>query len=154
MEEVFRGIVKALSQHFPIYDLISGLVFKVDFERLLVDLKGLVTFFSNGNFVLEFGSDVSDFDTILTCLVAAYVGHELYLCEENSLMVDEIFNALKSSNLPYSRKTVSNRLSDLARMNLALRVAKGKYRTTEMGIRYFLKKSMPAIRSIMEGKRC
>lgn len=149
MEEVFRGVTKCLSQHLPLYDLVSGLVFKVDLERLLNELRGLVTFFSNGEFVLEFGPGVSDFDTVLICLVAAYVGYGLGFSED-SLTIDETFDVVKSSGLPYSKKTVNNRLGDLAKMNLARRILRGKYKVTELGIKHFLKESIPAIRGESE----
>jgi hypothetical protein len=145
-EEVFRGVAKVLSQHFPLYQLVSGLVFKEDYVHLFTELEGLVTFFSEGDFVLEFGPEVSDFDTVLICLICAYAGYELNLREKNSMTINETYNVVKASELEYSRKTVNNRLGDLAKMNLAKRIGKGEYRVNELGIKHFLEKSLETIK--------
>lgn len=145
-EEVFRGVAKALSQYFPLYELVSGLVFKPDYERLFQELKGLVNFFSEGEFALNFGPEVSDLDTVLICLISAYAGYELNLREKNSLTIVETYNVIKASRLPYSRKTVNNRLGDLAKMNLAKRVGRGDYKVTDLGIKHFLEQSLRAIK--------
>ena len=145
-EEVFRGVVKALSQHLPLYKWLSKLSFKPDYERILTALEGRITFFSGGNFIIEFGSEVPDFDTILTCLMASYMGYELNLCEKNSLTINQTYSAIRSSRLHYSRKTVNNRLLDLTKMNLANRVGRGEYKVTELGIKYFLEHSIPIIK--------
>jgi len=145
-EEVFRGVAKALSQHFPVYELVSGLVFRADYDQLLAELRGLVTFFSEGGFLLNLGPEVSDYDTVLTCLVAAHAGQRLGLCERESLSITETHRVVQASRLPYSRKTVSNRLGDLSKMNLARRLDRGEYAVTEQGIRHFLVQSLPAIK--------
>jgi len=145
-EEVFRGVAKALSQHFPLYSLVSGLVFKPDYEQVFAELKGLVTFFSGGEFVLDFGPEVSDYDTVLICLVSAYAGYELNLCEKNTLTIDETHIIIKASGLPYSRKTINNRLGDLAKMGLARRIGRGEYQVTDLGIKHFLEQSLEAIK--------
>jgi len=144
VEEVFRGVSKALSQHFPMYELVSGLIFKPDYERLFTKLRGTVTFLSGGEFVLGVGSEVSDLDTVLICLTAAYAGHELSLGEKDSLSISEIHDVIQASGLPYSRKTVNNRLSDLAKRNMAKRVGRGEYRVTELGVKHFLEQLIQA----------
>ncbi len=146
LEEVFRGVAKALSQHFPLYSLVSTLVFKPDYGQVFAELKGLVTFFSEGAFVLNFGPEVSDYDTALICLVSAFAGYELNLCEKNTLTIDETHNVIKASGLPYSRKTINNRLGDLAKMGLARRIGRGEYNVTDLGIRHFLEQSLEAIK--------
>ena len=140
-DEVLKFVFSFIKDVYPNYELVRGLTLTVDLERLLRELKGVISFLPKGRpVILKATNELTDSDLILTYLVAAYAGNQMGVAEDDNLSMADL---LDKTGKPAG--TVAGRLSELVSELHVERVGRGKYRVTAYGVKEFMENVLPKL---------
>lgn len=140
-DEVLKFVFRFIRDVYPNYGIISRLTLTVDLESLLKKLKGIMAFLSRGRAVILTPiNELTDSELILTHLVAAYVGNQISMAENDYLSIADLLD--KTSK---KAGTVAPRLSELRSRLCVERVGRGEYRVTAYGVKEFLEQVLPKL---------
>jgi len=140
--DVLRGMIGFLSRVCPTYDLASRLVMAVDVKKLIEGLEGIIAITEEG-LVSTIPSDLlSDKEAIRLQLIKAYLGYRLARQDKETMSLGDIITETRGKS-----GAVAGRLSEMAGNGLVVRVGKGEYRITTLGIKDFCDTVLPKIKS-------
>jgi hypothetical protein len=144
VEEVWVSLNKFFGEFIPSFDVAKKLMLNVDFERLVKDCEGIVAFSPEGANVLVSRDRLTDNETLMLWLLAAYVGFRLGLLKSDVFSKDEL-----QVKLGKSAKIVSTRLGELVKDGLVLKVDES-YRVSTLCVVQMQKDMLPRIRSKLQ----
>lgn len=144
VEEVWLGVNGFFSQFLPSFDIAKKLMLNVDLERLVKDCEGIVAFSPEGANVLVSRDKLTDNETLMLWLLAAYVGCGLGLLKSDVFSKDEL-----QVKLGKNPKIASTRLGELVKNGLALKTD-DSYRITTLCVSQMQKDVLPKIRSKLQ----
>ncbi|MEM4703570.1 MAG: hypothetical protein QXJ02_00650 [Candidatus Bathyarchaeia archaeon] len=141
-ESVWLSINKFFSELLPSFNISKTLVLNVDLQKLVKDCEGIIAFSKEGTNLLVPRTKLTDNEVLGLLLLAAHVGFELGLLNNNSVSRDELV-----ARLGKDAKIVSTRLGELVKSELATKTAEEKYKITTFGITQMQKEFLPKIRN-------
>jgi hypothetical protein len=144
LEEVWLSLNKFFGEFIPSFDVAKKLMLNVDLERLVKDCEGIVAFSPEGANVLVSRDRLTDNETLMLWLLAAYVGFRLGLLKSDVFSKDEL-----QVKLGKSAKIVSTRLGELVKDGLVLKVDES-YRVSTLCVVQMQKDMLPRIRSKLQ----
>jgi len=142
VNDVWIGVNRFFSQTIPLFDVVRSTVLTVDLKEVLEASKGLVAVAEEDTVVLVSKQKLTDSESLLLKLLAAYVGWQLGLLEKASLSRGELQRWLGKSG-----KITGTRLGELCRESLVVRTEKGDYRLSTLGIKRFVGEVLAQVRS-------
>ena len=128
-EEAWVLLSKFFTEFLPSFDIANRLLLSIDLQQLARDCEGLVAFSPEGANLLVSKSRLTDNETLLLWLLAAYVGSKLGLVEVDSVSKEEL-----QAKLGKSGKITSTRLGELVKGDLVAKTADEKFRLTTFGV--------------------
>lgn len=148
VEETFTGdansvwvsVNRFFSQMIPAFDAASSVVLTVDLERVIEASKGLVAVVEEGPLVLVSKVRLTDGESLILKLLAAYIGNRLGVLEREWLSREELQGWLGKSG-----KITGTRLGELCRECLVVRTEDG-YRLSTFGVKQSAEEILPRIR--------
>lgn len=144
LEQVWLGVNRVFSEFLPSFDVAKKLLLSVDLQRLVEDCKGFVAFSPEGANMLVPRDKLTDNETLMLWLLAAYVGSRLGLLKTDAFSKDEL-----QARLGKSAKIASTRLGELVKDGLVLKVDEN-YRITTLCVVQMQKDVLPRIRSKLQ----
>ncbi len=142
INEVTSGILAFLGKVYPAYEIISRLTLTADLEQLLRALEGIIAVTPEGLVIVIQRERLTDRDAIILHLVKAYVGHQLKKMDRPSLSIAEIISLIGGKP-----GAVAGRLSELTDEGWVMRLGRGEYQITTLGIKLFLEGVIPKLKS-------
>jgi hypothetical protein len=141
-EDVWLMLNKFLDKLVPTFELANKLLLNVELQKLVDDCAGLIAFSKEGPNILAPRNRITDNETLLLWLLAAYVAHELGMTETDGLSKEEL-----QAKLGKSGKITSTRLSELIKAGTVRRTTNEKFAITTLGIIQMQKEALERIRS-------
>ncbi len=150
IEQVFSGpvdqiwpfITNFFTEVVPKFEIAGRLWLNPDLESLTKDLGGIIAFSTEGPNLLFPKNKLTDNETLLLWLLAAYVGNKLTLVPIDNLSKEELQEKIGKSG-----KIASTRLGELIKMELVSKTQDEKFRITTYGIVKTQKETLPRIRA-------
>lgn len=142
VNNVWTSINRFFSQTIPLFDAARSAVLTVDLKKVIVASKGFVAVAEEGPVVLISKQKLTDTESLLLKLLAAYVGGQLGVLDKMWLSRDELQGWLGKS-----RKITGTRLGELCREGLAVKTEEGGYRLSALGINRLVDEVLAQIRS-------
>lgn len=142
VEQVWVGVNRFFAQLVPGFEAVQKAVITVSLSSLIDDCKNVVAVAPEGPCVLVPAKKLTDGETLVLNLLAAYIGHKLGVLSKESLSKEEL-----RVKLGKSAKITSTRLGELCREGLAAKTEDGEYRITTFGIRRVQDEVLPRIRA-------
>ncbi len=147
-DTIVREVLRFFSKVYPQLELLSKLTLTIDLEELMKASVGILALAHEGVVITANTETLKDQECILVQLVRSKLAFTLSGREKDTMMTDEI-----ASSINGKPGTVAGRLSELVSSNLIERVGKGEYRITTMGLDFFVKDIVPALKQMtMSGK--
>jgi hypothetical protein len=140
--DVWVCLNRFFSEMIPALDLVRKITLSVDLDRLLDDLKGIVAVAPEGLELLASKQKLTDNETLLLNLLAAYIGYKIGKLEREWLTKEEL-----QTKLGKSMKITSTRLGELTREGIVLKTDEGNYRITTKGVIQTQQELLPKIRT-------
>jgi len=140
VEEVWKAVNKFFSDIIPIFRLIRKATVTLDLTDLVEEFKDLVCVCNGDVIPLLDREELSDRDTIMLCLIGAYIGYRLGSLPKETLSSGELKEKLRKT-----AKITSTRLSELRREGWVERTEGGEYRVTPLGLMRFREKRLPKL---------
>lgn len=151
VEETFTGDVndvwvvvnRFFSQMIPLFDAAREVVLTVNLEDVIEASKGLVAVAEEGPVVLVPKQKLTDSESLLLQLLAAWVGSRLGVLGKGWLSREDLQGWLGKSG-----KITGTRLGELCREGLVLRTEEGEgYQLSTFGVKRLLEEVLPQVRS-------
>jgi len=143
VEEVTREVLTFLSQIYPQLTLISNLTLTIDNTELLEECKGVFAITNEGVVVIPSIDSLSDREQILLYLARAYFSYITKKSSSASITISELMDLVRKP-----AGTVAARLSEMVVEGMVIRVGKGEYRVTTLGLDRFRKNFLPKVKGI------
>ena len=141
-EDAWLMLDKFFRDFIPSFEIANKLWLDIDAASLAKDLEGIVAFSPEGSNLMLPKGKLTDNETLMLWLAAAYVGCKLGKLESDSLAKDEL-----QAKLGKSGKITSTRLGELIKNNIIARVDEDKYRITTFGLVLLQKEILPKIKA-------
>ncbi|MEM3736506.1 MAG: hypothetical protein QXJ75_00220 [Candidatus Bathyarchaeia archaeon] len=148
--EVMKALMNYITEIYPAYELVKGLMLTVDLERLMRDVEGVIAFTEEGVVVATPRDKLLKLnikDLISLHLVKAYLGHIAGKLAKNTLTVDELLTSIGGKI-----GTLTGGLSVMVDEGLVARVGRGEYKITTIGITRFQEDALPKIKREIKGE--
>lgn len=142
VEEVWVAVNRFFNEFIPTFELSKALILSVDLQRLLEDCKGLIAFTGNASHLLVSKDKLTDNETLLLHLLAAYLGHRLGILKTDVLTREEL-----QAKLGKSPKITSTRLGELVKSEMAEKTSDGGYCITGFGVSQIQREWLPKIKA-------
>ncbi len=142
LEDAWLLLDKFFHEAIPSFAMASKLWLSIDLASLVKDLEGVVAFSPEGSNLLLSKSKLTDNETLIMWLLAAFVGQKLGKLERDSLSKEEL-----QAKLGKSGKITSTRLGELVKNDLVARVDEDKFRITTFGVMQVQKDILPRIKA-------
>jgi hypothetical protein len=138
MEETFSGDVNSVwvsvnrffSQMIPLFGVVRDVVLTADLNEVIEVSKGLVAVGEEGPVVLVSKEKLTDSESLLLMLLAAWIGGRLGVLDRVWMSREELRGWLGKS-----RKITGTRLGELCREGLAVKAEDGDYRLSTFGVK-------------------
>lgn len=130
VNDVWVGVNKFFSEMVPAFDLARKVTLTIDLSRLIEDFKGIIAVTPEDPQLLISRRELTDSETLLLNLLAAYVGYRLGKFDREWLTREEL-----QAKLGKNMKITSTRLGELIREGMALRTEEGNYKITTLGVK-------------------
>lgn len=143
VDEVTSSILAFLGKVYPAYKVVSRLTLTADLEQLLKALEGIIAVTPEGLVILIPRERITDRDAIILHLVKTYIGYQLKKIERPSLSIAELISLMGGKP-----GAVAGRLSELTDEGWVMRVGRGEYRITTLGIKLFLEGVLPKLKPL------
>lgn len=141
VDEVWTCVNRFFSETFPAFEAARKVVLTVDFQQLLDECKDVVAVAREGVSILVSRRKLTDSETLLLYLLAAYIGYRLGLLKSDVLSKDEL-----QSKLGKSAKIASTRLGELCRNGMVVKTEGDNYKLTTFGVNRLKNEILPRIR--------
>ena len=142
LEEAWVLLSKFFAEFLPSFDVAKRLLLSVDVQELARECEGLIAFSPEGANLLVSKSRLTDNETLLMWLLAAYLGSKLGLVEGDAVLKEEL-----QAKLGKSGKITSTRLGELVKGDLVAKTADEKFRVTTFGVVQLQKDLLGKIRA-------
>ncbi len=142
VDSVWKSINSFFGRMFPLLNTIQGVVLTADLNKILDASINLVAVSEEGPVVLVSKQKLTDNETLLLMLLAAYIGSRLGRLKESWLSRDELREWLGKSV-----KITGTRLGELCREGLVAKTDEGNYKISTFGIKRLVEELLPQIRS-------
>lgn len=142
-KKVTSSFLDFLWKTYPQLDLISRVSMTTDVKELLQQCEGVFAVTPEGVVVTCPTDNLADRDLILLHLAKAYFANIVGKSRSDSVMLSDIINAIRKP-----AGTVAGRFSELSLEEMVLRVGKGEYRITTLGLSHFLKSIVPKLKEV------
>jgi hypothetical protein len=146
VEDVWLSVNRLFGEFVPSFNIAKRLVLSVDLKSLVKNCEGLIGFGREGPQVLVSRNALTDNESLLLWLLAAYVGFGLGLVAGDSVSRDEL-----QFRLGKSGKIVGTRLGELVKGDLVVKLADDKYRISTFGVTQLQKELLPKIKAKVGG---
>ncbi|MDH5438966.1 MAG: hypothetical protein OEX76_08740 [Candidatus Bathyarchaeota archaeon] len=141
VNDVWISINRFFSEMMPALEVARKALLTVDLEKLIDDCKNIITVAPEGPSLLVSKQKLTDGETLVLYLLAAYIGNKLGLLNIDTLSKEELQAGLRKS-----AKITSTRLGELCREGLATKTEEDNYRITTIGIKRLQEEALPKIR--------
>lgn len=145
LEETWLLINKFFSQFLPSFEIAGKLWLNVDLDMLAAECESLIAFSEDGASLLLPKNKLTDNETLILWLLAAYIGHGLGLLANVSVSKEDL-----QVKLGKTGKITSTRLGELVKNNWVARINDDKFRITKFGVFQVQKDLIPKIRAKTE----
>jgi hypothetical protein len=142
VDNVWISINRFFSQTIPLFDAAHSAVLTVDLKQVIESSKDLVAVADEGPIVLVSKQKLTDNESLLLKLLAAYIGGKLGVLDKMWLSRDELQGWLGKSG-----KITGTRLGELCREGLAVKTEEGGYRLSTLGVIRLVDGALAQIRS-------
>jgi len=142
VDNVWTSINRFFSQTIPLFNAAHSAVLTVDLKQVIVASKGLVAVAEEGPVVLVSKQKLTDNESLLLKLLAAYIGGRLGVLNKMWLSRNEL-----QGGLGKSRKITGTRLGELCREGLATKTEEGGYQLSTLGVNRLVDEILAQIRS-------
>lgn len=129
--DVWVSINRFFCEMIPAFDLARKITLTVDLQKLVENFKGIVAIAPEGPELLIPKQKLTDSETLLLNLLAAYLGYKIGKLEREWLTREEL-----QAKLGKSMKITSTRLGELTREGMVLKTEDGNYKIATIGIKY------------------
>ncbi len=152
VEETFSGDTNAVwvelnqffSQMIPLFDAIQNMILTPDLGKVVEACKGVVAVTEEGPVVLIPKQKLTDNETLLLMLLAAWVSCKLGKTDKDELSGNKLQEWLGKNG-----KITGTRLGELRRERLVTKTENGEYRLSTLGIKRLVDDILPLIRNKM-----
>lgn len=141
-EETWLLLNKFFSELIPSFEIANKLLLNVDLQELAKECQGLIAFSKEGASLLVSRSKLTDNETLLTWLLAGYMGHELGMLEREELSKEAL-----QAKLGKSGKITSTRLGELVKNDVVAKTVDDTFKLTTFGVVQMQKEILPKIRA-------
>lgn len=139
--DVWVSINRFFCEMIPAFDLASKLTLTVDLQKLVEDFKEIIAIAPEGPQLLIPKQKLTDSETLLLTLLAAYIGYKLGKLDREWLTREEL-----QAKLGKSMKITGTRLGELTREGIVLKTEEGNYKITTKGTKQLQQEMLPKIR--------
>ena len=129
--DVWVSINRFFCEMIPAFDLARKLTLTVDLQKLVEDFKEIIAIAPEGPQLLIPKQKLTDSETLLLTLLAAYIGYKLGKLDREWLTREEL-----QAKLGKSMKITSTRLGELTKEGMVLKTKDGNYRIATVGIKH------------------
>ena len=129
--DVWVSINRFFCETIPAFDLARKITLTIDLQKLVEDFKDIIAIAPEGPQLLIPRQRLTDSETLLLNLLAAYVGFKIGKLERERLTREEL-----QAKLGKSMKITSTRLGELTKEGMVLKTKDGNYRITTVGIKH------------------
>ena len=142
LESVWASLNRFFSQFIPLLETTKKIMLTIDLKEIIENCAGLIAVTSDGAHILVSRSKLTDNETLILNLLAAYIGYHLGLLDRESLSKDELQRKLSKSS-----KIVSTRLGELVKNEFVEKTDVGEYKITSFGIVQAQREIIPKIKA-------
>lgn len=142
IDKVWTSINRFFSQTIPLFDAAHNAILTVDLKQVIEASKGLMAVAKEGPIVLASKQKLTDNESLLLKLLAAYIGGKLSVLDKTWLSRDDLQGWLGKN-----RKITGTRLGELCREGLAVKTEEGHYQLSTLGVNRLMDEVLPQIRS-------
>jgi hypothetical protein len=142
LEDAWLLLEKFFHETIPSFEIANKLWLNVDLAKLTKDLEDVVAFSPEGSNLLLPKGKLTDNETLIMWLLAAYVGQKLDKLETDTLSKEEL-----QTKLGKSGKITSTRLGELVKNGFVARTDEDKFKITTFGIVQVQKDILPRIKA-------
>ncbi len=139
--DVWVSINRFFCEIIPAFDLAREITLTVDLQKLVEDFKDIIAIAPEGPQLLIPRQQLTDSETLMLNLLAAYIGCKLGKLEREWLTKEEL-----QAKLGKSMKITSTRLGELTREGIVLKMEEGNYKITTKGTKQLQQEMLPKIR--------
>ena len=141
VDTVWKSVNRFFSQLLPVLDVVQGVVLSVDVQQVVEASKDMVAVGNEGPVVLVDKAKLTDSETLLLLLLAAWIGDRLGLLETGLLSKEELQGWLGKSS-----KITGTRLGELSREGLVVKTREGDHKLSTLGIKRLVDEILPQIK--------
>jgi hypothetical protein len=134
--DVWVGVNRFFCEMIPTFDLARKITLTIDLQKLVEDFKGIIAIAPEGPQLLVQRQKLTDSETLMLNLLAAYIGYKLGKLEREWLTREEL-----QAKLGKSMKITSTRLGELCKEGTATKTENGNYKITTRGIKQLHRKA-------------
>jgi len=142
VSDVWVSVNRFFSEMIPAFEVARKAVLTVDLEKLVDDCRNIIAVTPEGARLLVSKQRLTDNETLLLHLLAAYLGHKLGLLDRDLLSKEEL-----QAGLGKSAKITSTRLGELHREGLVAKTEEDHYKITTIGVKRLQEEVLPKIRA-------
>jgi hypothetical protein len=139
--DVWISVNRFFCETIPAFDLASKITLTVDLQKLVEDFKDAIAMTPEGPRLLIPRQKLTDNETLLLNLLAAYIGYKLGKLEREWLTREEL-----QAKLGKSMKITSTRLGELTRKGIAVKTENGNYKIATIGIKHVQEEILPKLK--------
>ncbi len=141
VDDVWVSVNRFFSEMIPTFNLANKMTLTVDLKNLIQDFKDLVAIAPEGPQLVIQRQKLTDNETLLLNLLAAFMGHKLGKLDRDWLTREEL-----QVKLGKSMKITGTRLGELIREEVASKIEERNYKITTRGIMRLQQEMLPRIR--------
>jgi hypothetical protein len=139
--DVWVSVNRFFCEMIPSFDLARKITLTVDLEKLIEDFKEVIAITPEGPQLLIPRQKLTDNETLLLNLSAAYIGYKLGKLGREWLTREEL-----QAKLGKNMKITSTRLGELCKEGVAVKIENGNYRIATIGTKHVQKEILPKIK--------
>ena len=130
VNDVWVSVNKFFSETIPSFDIARKVTLTVDLAKLVEDFKDVIAIAPEGPEVLIPKEKLTDSETLMFYLLAAYVGNRLGKSPTDIMTKEDL-----QCKLGKTMKIATTRLGELVKHGSVTKTDEGNYRISTMGIR-------------------
>jgi hypothetical protein len=142
IEKTWLLLNKFFSGALPSFDIAAKLWLNVDLKKLASEVDGVIAFSKEGTNLLLPKNKLTDNETLILWLLAAYLGQGLGLLANDSLSKEEL-----QAKLGKSGKITSTRLGELVKNDWVTKTADDRFKITTFGVVQVQKEILPKVKA-------
>ena len=131
--DVWVSVNRFFCEMIPAFALARKITLTVDLQKLVEDFKDIIAIAPEGPQLLISRQKLTDSETLMLNLLAAYIGYKLGKLEREWLTREEL-----QAKLGKSMKITGTRLGELTREGMTVKTKDGNYKIATVGIKHLL----------------